>query len=393
MHDQPNDDGEPQTLSTQPSVASILKVEELLGVELEDLLRPISDESPAGPYLKSNGVYSAIREARRYDDPSLPLGVWEHDLKQADWREVERVAVEALCQKSKDLQIAIWLMEAEIHQRGFAAIAPCLVVVEQLCVSFWDSLHPKVEDDDIDFRLNPLIWADQKLLPALRLVPITASNMIERQLRWDDWERAPAVDQAKTSDPKNKELADAIDSSAFNAAWSQTRREFLLALHEQLRDGITALESVRTSVGGLCGEDPGLFPNTRQLLKDIFRKLCTHMNQRGIHAAGPERREAAGAGADDNADGVLDDGGEGGADGGGSPGGVGPIRDREDAYRRLSEAAEYLLVVEPHSPAPYLVRRAIEWGAKTTPELYQELFLQAQGQINIFNLLGLNLPD
>ena len=391
MQDEPDDTSETtEGASTSPSPASAHLVEELLGVDLDDLLRPISEESPAGPYLKSNGVYSAIREARRFDDPSLPMGVWEHDLKKADWSEVERVAVDALCAKTKDLQIAIWLMEAEIHQRGFAAIAPCLVLVEQLCVSFWETLHPNVQDDDIDFRLNPLNWADEKLLPALRLVPITASNMLERQFCWDDWERAPAVDQARANDPKNKELADAIGSSTFNAAWAQTRREFLLALHGQLVDGMAALESVRISVGELCGEDPGLFPNTRQLLRNIHRKLIAHLNQRGISVAAPDRQgdsaegEASDAGADRGAAGGGDDGGAGG---------MGPIRDREDAYRRLSEAAEYLLVVEPHSPAPYLVRRAIEWGAKTTPELYQELFLQAQGQLNIFDLLGLNLPD
>src|SRR6185436_1938983 len=40
----------------------------------------------------------------------------------------------------------------------------------------------------------------------------------------------------------------------------------------------------------------------------------------------------------------------------------GPIRSRADAYRRLAEAADYLMKTEPHSPTGYLVKRAVEWG-------------------------------
>lgn len=50
-----------------------------------------------------------------------------------------------------------------------------------------------------------------------------------------------------------------------------------------------------------------------------------------------------------------------------------PIRTRAEAYQRLAEAAEYLLQTEPHSPAPYLVKKAIAWGNMTLDELLPEL--------------------
>src|SRR5262249_38234115 len=40
----------------------------------------------------------------------------------------------------------------------------------------------------------------------------------------------------------------------------------------------------------------------------------------------------------------------------------GPIRSREDAFKRLAEVAEYFRKAEPHSPVSYLVERAIKWG-------------------------------
>ena len=50
-----------------------------------------------------------------------------------------------------------------------------------------------------------------------------------------------------------------------------------------------------------------------------------------------------------------------------------PIRSRAEAYRRLAEVADYLIRTEPHSPAPYLIRRAISWGGMTLEQLLPEL--------------------
>jgi len=68
------------------------------------------------------------------------------------------------------------------------------------------------------------------------------------------------------------------------------------------------------------------------------------------------------------------------------------MRERADAYARLAETAEILMRLDPHSPVPYLVRRATEWSRLNTAELYQELFLRLGGQINIFEVLGIASP-
>ena len=77
--------------------------------------------------------------------------------------------------------------------------------------------------------------------------------------------------------------------------------------------------------------------------------------------------------------------------------------DVEAAYRRLDnfvvvqgsiyEAAEYLLRTEPHSPTPYLVKRAVEWGSMSLFEVFQQIIRnegemqEIAGQLmNRFNL-------
>ncbi len=46
---------------------------------------------------------------------------------------------------------------------------------------------------------------------------------------------------------------------------------------------------------------------------------------------------------------------------------------RAEAYRQIIAAAEFLTALEPHSPVPYLLRRAASWGGMSLPQLYVEL--------------------
>jgi len=70
--------------------------------------------------------------------------------------------------------------------------------------------------------------------------------------------------------------------------------------------------------------------------------------------------------------------------------GVGGIRSRAEAYQRLAEAAEYLMRTEPHSPAPYLVKRAIAWGNMTLDQLLPELIRNDGTLTEVAELLNIH---
>ena len=46
---------------------------------------------------------------------------------------------------------------------------------------------------------------------------------------------------------------------------------------------------------------------------------------------------------------------------------------RNDAYQQLEQIAAYLAKIEPHSPVPSLIRRAVEWGHMPFDQLMDEL--------------------
>jgi len=59
----------------------------------------------------------------------------------------------------------------------------------------------------------------------------------------------------------------------------------------------------------------------------------------------------------------------------------------------LAEAADFLIRTEPHSPTPYLVRRAILWGSMSLEELLPELVRNQSELSDIYRLLNVRLRE
>jgi type VI secretion system ImpA family protein len=204
-------------------------------LDLEALLAPIPGENPAGRSLRYEGTYDAIQEARRADD-DLPQGPWQRARKVADWAGVIQLASEALSTKSKDLQIAAWLVEALVKQHGFSGLRDGLRLLWELNEGFWASLYPESEDGDFEFRVNILKWTNEKLPPSIRAVSITDSDSGENY-SWLHWEESRRVDTLGRLNQEAMEaaLADGkITGERFERAAAVTSIAFYQALYEDL---------------------------------------------------------------------------------------------------------------------------------------------------------------
>lgn len=342
-------------------------------IDLKTLLAPIPGASGAGEALGGSAVYREIRSAREEEDASLPMGAWERELKRADWSAVSRLCVEALATRSKDLQLAVWLMEAEIHRHGFEALAPCLVLIGSLCADFWPSLYPL----DPEHRENLFRWMADKLCLPLRQVPFTATGS-GTEYGWADWEQAQRNEQIRAALGKGAESAlEGATLGLFSAALSCTPSPEILAVQEQLANALAALDLLNGILEKQLGEEAPLFNALRDLIENVSLMLASEARKRGL-----ERKE-------DPVPAPLSECGpsEGVAESGESE--ASGTDERQRLYGELSRLASRLARLEPHSPVPYLIRRAVEWGALDTAQLYNEVFVRCGGQLNIFELLGL----
>ena len=329
----------------------------------DDLLNPIPGDSPSGTNLRYAPVYDKIKEARRQDDDA-PQGEWQRERKLADFKQVIKLAGDALATKSKDLQLGAWLTEAYLHQEGFAGLHQGLGLLRGLIENFWDTLYPEIEDGDLELRSAPLEWAGTRLDDPLRKAPLTRGGF--SYYKFKESRTVGSEEEAAQSDQKReaREAAIADGKVTFeefekdSAATSTGQYEAWIAA----LDG--SLESIE-SLGTLCGEKFGNYAPSFTPLKTALeevRNVTNQILQKRLNQEGrsPEPEES-------EAEAEIEESswGESAA--------AAPARKRKTAAGlepqdldevtpRLAAVARFLRQQDASSPAPYLLLRGYRWG-------------------------------
>lgn len=355
-----------------------------LHFDMERLLEPISEDRPAGENLRYEGTYDRIREARRADDPNLPQGVWERELKKADWNKVREICIQALAIRTKDIQIAVWLAEALMQTKGFAGLRDGLKLLKELCERFWDTLYPEIDrEDGPEARVSPFVWMNENLSISMKMVHITRpeNSMEAVPHSFSDWEEAEELEKIEIRDKKQYEQEVAkgrITRSRFLASVMFSSKSFYEMQAACLNESLSLLEALTQFLDRQCGK---LSPSLGKF-RDVLIRI------QGLTQNFFQEKQTA-DGEEDSRESEIRENGESGTAESRGPVLSVAIRSRSDAYRMLSAAADYLLIHEPHSPTPYLVKRAVSWGHMPLTELLQELIMDEHDLNQIFKLLGL----
>jgi type VI secretion system protein ImpA len=357
--------------------------------DIGTLLHPLSEANPSGESLRYDAIYDDIREARREDDPVEERGIWIAPLKKADWDTVEELCRSALQKRTKDLQIAAWLMEAWLRHYGLPGMRDGLRLMNALSREFWDTIHPLPEDDDMEYRVAPFEWANEKLSVLLRLVLITnPRNEDLRPLTLSDWENAcrPSLHDPQASGPDDK-----ITQGEFKESLDSTPTADLGIFLDLTDEATNAMNKLNVTLDEKCAErSPGL-GQIASALAGIRSVVHTAYIQRpkADSAKAPKSMETVRSAMLENQyfknEEAIDDLGIT------APGG--PIRTRTEAYRQLTEAADFLIRTEPHSPVPYLVKRAIAWGNMNLEALLPQLVRNNSELSEIYRLLQIGRVD
>jgi type VI secretion system protein ImpA len=349
-------------------------------IHLEELLAPISAEFPAGQDLRYEGTYDHIRVLRREDDP-LPQGVWQTEAKRAEWTRISEICTDALQHQTKDLQIAAWLLEAWLHMYGFAGLSVGFELLSELLQRYWDTVYPAMEEGDLDYRAAPFHWINEKLVVELKRIPIAHPQEPDGiPLAWSDWELACLQASAVGRHPKgNAALTQDDFQRALHLTPFATVQDDFAAIARSL-EACSRTESLLDTYFGRGGPSLQRFYGTLEKLRDF---LATFVRQMGgepastlvesvqEEAIAPSETDVSTAGSLPYPE-------------------IGPITSRAEAYHWLAAAAEYLARTEPHSPTPYLVRRAIRWGHLSLDQLLPELIRNQNELTEVFRLLQIN---
>jgi type VI secretion system protein VasJ len=120
---------------------------------------PVTEDQPAGSDVRYDPLFDALQaEIDKQSTPTASGGT--------DWKKVEKLAVEILSTKSKDILVASYLAVAQLRLRKEAGVAPSLHLYRDLLETFWENLFPPKKRKR--GRVAAIEWWLEKAEPALQ---------------------------------------------------------------------------------------------------------------------------------------------------------------------------------------------------------------------------------
>ena len=324
----------------------------------DDLLTPIPGANPAGVDLRGESIWDVIKELRR-EEVDAPMGEYQRERKVADWPAVVRETSNAIATRSKDLQLAAWLIEANFYRESFSGLAQAVHVAAQMLAKFWDNLYPSLEDGDAAFRISILEFFNNKertLYASIRLTPVTTNGItIYRFRESENVKFEKPDDDYDTKQARKEKLARGMMSGEeFHEAFKATPKAWYKQRAADIAAAIAAIDELDKTGNEVFGRDaPGYneFRRPIEEVQGIIKQLLTEklkLEPDPIEVA-PVEIAATGSLGTEPANGVS--------------GGLTPEpTSRDDATQRIIVAAGWLRHAEPTSPTSYMMLRALRWG-------------------------------
>ena len=365
-------------------------------LDLESLLRPIAGDNAAGEdlrkdlspthvYYQIKDVRSAARAAERQGEFEPVIG----SLEASAWRPIVVTASTALTTRTKDLELAAWLIEALARTAGFAGLRDGFRLARELIERFWDGLYPSPDEDGLETRVSPLTGlngagGDGTLLAPISRIPITAGRGGAPLATWSCLQ---ATELERLSEDARRERVDAgaTTMEAVQTEVRETSVSFFTDLVGDIEQALVELAALGAALDKRCGADA---PSTAAIRNALTTSLdmVRHVARDVLPAESTAAADAAaGTGAES--------GSSGNPTAAASKGVPGSIQSRDDAFRALAGVADYFRKTEPHSPIAALLDRAVRWGRLPLPELLVELIPDDSARATYQQLTGVRTPD
>lgn len=325
----------------------------------EDILNPISEDSPGGKSLRYAPVYDKIKEARREDDDAAQ-GEWQHERKVSDPSLVIKLASEAIASSSKDLQLAAWLTEALLKRDGYQGLSDGLLLIRNLVETFWDTLWPEMDDGDVEMRAAPIDWVGGYLAIPIKKVPLTKSGF--DYLKYVEAKAVGREPVYEDSESKKEAYAEAVSEGKltldeFDKAVNGTPKEFYERTLHAIDSSLQNMEESQPLFEEKFGEYAPSYGRLRESLEEVRRVVNTIFNAKEDvdRPAEPSAHIDSFAGVSEPVE----------------PSPVPPPTrrvtsiepaDLDDASLRIAAAARFWRQQDTYSPAPYLMLRGMRWG-------------------------------
>jgi len=268
-------------------------------IDVDALLLPVPGDNPAGEDQRYAQAYDEIREARKevvtYDPDGKPSVE-----KKADWNKVAALSIEALSQKTKDLQIAAWLTEALLITETSEGFNIGLKTINGLLDQYWENLYPRIEEDDLEFRAAPLEFINEKVSAIFKSIPITDPKAGEA-ITYQQWQESRTVgydkdilNQYGDVDENKKRRRDEmiqegkIPADQVDGVVSRCPVQFYESAAKHLMTAKEEFDRLNQLVDEKFGSQAPRLSELGAVIEDFQRVVLKLLQEKGGHAPGAE---------------------------------------------------------------------------------------------------------
>jgi type VI secretion system protein ImpA len=341
-------------------------------VNIDELLTPISGENPAGENLEYDALYQEM-DSLASPIPDQVSGDSALAGRGPDWKKLEQNCLQ-LWQRTRDLRVAAFLVVAESAQGGLAALSSSIRLVNFLVSDMWDVFYPRLDPEDgYDSleRLNILAMLSPEAGaindPVMFLAHFRLSRLFPslpytiRDLMIAEGDLAAGVE--------NRVDAGLIAAEVLNAPLDELQEQQNLA--KATKDLLANL--CKTMTEKMQGS---YVLNMPTLLREVdyLERFWTGILEKagGANMAKDDEQDDVasrqGKALSESADARYQN--------------ITAVRaaSREDALLLLRKGAEYFQRMEPSSPIPLLINRAIRFSEMNFMDLLADIAPDALGR-------------
>ncbi|CAB1221464.1 type VI secretion system protein TssA [Acinetobacter bouvetii] len=363
-----------------------------MSVELETLLKAISADTPCGVNCSFSNEFHAIKKAKTQDDPLLDQGDWVAEPKQADWAFVSAKSTELLTEKTKDIRLYSWLMEAWSHLYGFKGIAQALELTQRSLSDFWMLLHPVIEDNDLDQRLGLLQGLINQLPMLIKNIPVMNVSPFYSLMDYDVLLHQQNLRLKQVEEHANVQSGSSLEQ--FEQALCQTSQSLQYQNYQAFLDILKQWQILKAVLDSLLGLDAPSFAAIDSQLESIHNSLKkiykTDAFSSGTIISNQENPVAETTHPSENVQSATDCI---------STSIMRPsltfqvqaqnhLANREQAIHVLQEIAHYFQANEPHSPVSYMLQKTIKWSQLPLHEWLTQVIKNENPLETVHELLG-----
>ena len=363
-------------------------------VDIEDLLQPISDENPVGNDIREDSspssIYYAIKDSRNSARAAERTSMFDGGSTEADehWHKILDIAPDILTKNTKDLEIACWYTEALLRRYGFQGLRNGFSLIKQLVERYWDDLYPRPDEDGIETRVSPLTGLNGEGAEGVLIAPIRNVDITEGDEPgpFSYWKYQQAMDLQKITDLETRE--EKIAKAGFGldnveSAVSSSSESFFVNLRDDLIACISSYREISRLLDGHCGIHEA--PPTSNIINALEDCLSAvkHIGKSKIPVESEEIIDSHA----ESGDNVTSEQTNTAATT------SGPIKNREHAFKQLSQISEFFRKTEPHSPISYILEKAMKWGDMSLSELMQELIPDSSSRDYYGSLTGIKTDN